>query len=291
MEPVQIAQQYFEAFNGRDPGAIVATFAKGGTYVDPATPAPLTGDAIGAYAQGLWNAFPDLAFGIISVSQGEDGLVAAEWLMTGTNTGSFNGLPPTGKQVSLPGADFIRVEGDKIRSVQGYFNGGALPLALGLDVIVQPKAVGPFSFGTSIRAYGGNEATPGAFSITVIEGRSEEEKKAIADSGRQIVTEMLGMPEFVGWMGATIGDRMITVTAWETPDGPRQLLKGGEHRSAMSRFFGPEIGSGGVTSVWIPARINARWVRCPSCSKMADSDAAQGNCPCGSSLPEPLPYW
>jgi hypothetical protein len=150
--------------------------------------------------------------------------VAAEWLMTGTNTGSFNGLPPTGKRVSLPGADFVRVDGDKIRSVQGYLNAGALPVALGLDVSVQPKAIGPFSFGTSVRAYGGSAATPGAFSITVLEARSEEEKKAIADSGRQIATEMLGMPGFVGWIGATIGDRMITVTAWETPDDPRQLL-------------------------------------------------------------------
>src|ERR1700688_501829 len=101
MEPVQIAQRYFEAWNRRDPRAIVATFEKGGTYMDSAIPAPLTGDAIGAYAQGLWDAFPDLTFEIVKVAQGAEGLVAAEWLMTGTNTGSFNGLP---------GADFIRVE-------------------------------------------------------------------------------------------------------------------------------------------------------------------------------------
>src|SRR5580704_15721644 len=203
MEPVQIAQRYFEAWNEKDPRAIVATFEKGGTNMDPAIPAPLTGDAIGAYAQGLWDAFPDLTFEIVRVAPGAEGLVAAEWLMTGTNTGSFNGLPPTGKPVSLPGADFVRVEGDKIRSVQGYFNPGALPVALGLDVIVQPKAIGPFSFGTSVRAYGGSAATPGAFSITVLEARGEEEKKAVAESSRQIAIEMLGMPGFVGWVGAT----------------------------------------------------------------------------------------
>jgi hypothetical protein len=86
-----------------------------------------------------------------------------------------------GKRVSLPGADFVHVEGDKIRSLQGYFNPGALPVALGLDVIIQPKAIGLFSFGTSVRAYGGSAATPGAFSITVLEARGEEEKKAVAD--------------------------------------------------------------------------------------------------------------
>lgn len=291
MEPVQVAQRYFDAWNARDAGAIAATFAEGGTYIDPAVPAPLTGDAIGAYAQGLWAAFPDLAFQIVSVAVNADGLVAAQWLMTGTNTGSFNGLPPTGKSVSLPGADFVRVEGDRIRSVQGYFNAGDLPAALGLDVIVQPKAIGPFSFGTSRRAYGGSAATPGAFSITVLEARSAEEKKKVSESGRQISNELLGMPGFIAWVGVDIGDRMMTITAWETPEAPRQMLKGGEHRSAMSRFFGPEIASGGFTSVWVPARINPRWVRCPACSKMADSSAAQGKCACGVALPEPLAYW
>ena len=291
MEPAEVAQRYFEAWNGRDPGAIVATFAEGGTYIDPAVPTPLTGDAIGAYAQGLWAAFPDLAFQIVSVAVNADGLVAAQWLMTGTNTGSFNGLPPTGKSVSLPGADFVRVEGDRIRSVQGYFNAGDLPVALGLDVIVQPKAIGPVTFGTSHRIYGGSAATPGAFSITVLEARSEEEKKKVSDIGRQITPELLGIPGFVGSVLATIGDRMLTVTAWETPEAPRQMLKGGEHRSAMSRFFGPELASGGFTSVWVPARINPRWVRCPACSKMTDSGAAQGKCACGAALPEPLAYW
>ena len=72
--------------------------------------------------------------------------------MKGTNTASFNGLPPTNLPVALPGADFIRVEGDRILSVQGYFDGGAVPRQLGLDVIVQPKSIGPFSFGISTRA-------------------------------------------------------------------------------------------------------------------------------------------
>lgn len=291
MEPAQTAQRYFDAWNGRNPGAIVATFADGGTYADSALPAPLTGEAIGAYAQGLWEAFPDLAFEIVSVAQGGDGLVAAEWRMTGTNTGSFHGLPPTGKRVSLPGCDFVRVEGGQIRSVQGYFNAGALPAALGLDVIVQPKTIGPFTFGTSTRAHHGSTAAPGAFSITVLEARSEEEKQKVRDTSRQIATEMLGMPGFIGFVGATLADRMMTITAWETPEAPRQLLKGGEHRSAMSRFFGPELASGGFTSVWVPARINPRWVRCPSCAKMADSGAAQGKCACGAALPEPLAYW
>ena len=136
---VETAQRYFDAWNRHDAGGIAATFAENGTYADPVTPGPLTGAAIGAYAQGLWDSFPDLSFDIVSVTENASGLVSAEWVMKGTNTGPFNGLPPTGAAVVLPGADFIRVDAGKIHSVQGYFDSGALPRALGLDVIVQPS--------------------------------------------------------------------------------------------------------------------------------------------------------
>jgi steroid delta-isomerase-like uncharacterized protein len=147
MTPLQVAQEYFNAWNRRDAGGIAALFVEGGTYHDPTVPQPLTGEAIAQYATGLWASFPDTSFEIVSIAQNEDGLVAAEWKMRATNLGPFGGLPPTGRALSLPGADFIRVEGDKIRSVQGYFDAGAVPAALGLDIVVQPRAIGPFSFG------------------------------------------------------------------------------------------------------------------------------------------------
>lgn len=291
MNPAQVAERYFDAWNRHDAAAIVATFAEGGTYADPVTPGPLNGPAIGAYAQALWDAFPDLSFEIVSASSSESGLVSAEWRMKGTNAGPFNGLPPTGIAVILDGADFVRVEGDKIRSVQGYFDGAALPRALGLDVIVQPKSIGPFTFGTSHRAFSGKDVTPGAFSITCLETRTAEEQQQVLESGRKIAMEMLAMPGFISWVGAVIGDRMMTITAWESPDAMRPLMKGGEHRSAAGRFFGNEIARGGATGVWIPGRLNPRWIRCPQCSKMADSENSRGTCECGATLPAPLSYW
>jgi steroid delta-isomerase-like uncharacterized protein len=137
---VRVAQRYFDTWNRRDAQGLVASFAEGGTYTDPTTSGPLTGEAIVAHAQGLWAAFPDLSFDLVSVAQHDSGLVALEWLMKGTNTGSMMGFPPTGLPVTLPGADFIRVEGDKIRSAQGYFDSAAVARGLGLDVILQPKA-------------------------------------------------------------------------------------------------------------------------------------------------------
>ena len=122
MDATDVAKRYFDAWNRRDPEAIVATFAEGGTYTDPNVPEGLGGQAIGEYAAGLFTAFPDLSFDVVSQHTTGDGTVAARWLMRGTNTGSLRGNPPTGATVALPGADFIAVEGDKVRTVDGYFD-------------------------------------------------------------------------------------------------------------------------------------------------------------------------
>lgn len=80
MAAVDVAQRYFDAWNSRDPSAIVATFAKGGTYNDPTSGGTLTGQE---YTSGLFSAFPDLSFEIVSAAPAGDEMVAAQWLMKG----------------------------------------------------------------------------------------------------------------------------------------------------------------------------------------------------------------
>ena len=132
MDPMRVASAYLEAWNQRDPGKIVATFAADGTYIDPASGGALVGEAIGQYASGLFAAFPDLSFEVVSVGAVGKNLVAAQWMMRGANTGSLFGGPPTGRKVALPGADFITVDADKIRSVRGYFDMKTFGEQLGL---------------------------------------------------------------------------------------------------------------------------------------------------------------
>jgi len=295
MDALECAQQYFDAWNRRDANAVLATFAAEGTYCDPASGGRLRGEALKGYMNGLWAAFPDLSFEIASAGVAGPDLIAAQWIMHGTNTGSMMGLPPTGKSVTVSGADFIRVtvdkNGGKIQTVDGYFDSRAVPEQLGLQVLVQPKEIGPFSFGNATRAWGGQSTKPGAFSITVLEARSPEEIQAVAGQSQGIVQEMLSMNGFLGWVGVTVGQRMMTVTAWESAKDPRQLLAGGSHAEAMKKFFGTELASGGFTSVWVPDRINTRWVRCDACQRMTDHERSAGTCSCGKKLPAPLPYW
>ena len=287
----EVFQHYTLAWNRHDAAGIVATFAEGGIYTDPTTACPLSGASIAAYAQSLWDAFPDLSFKKVSLTHNDQGLVSAEWLMNGTNTGPIMGLPPTGRSIALAGADFARIEDGKIVSLQGYFDSGAVPRALGLDIIVQPSSIGPFGFGTSVRASNGSTALPGAFSITNFFARTPEEVVLIKESGRKIAMEMLSMPGFISFVSVVVGDCLMTVTAWESTDSMAPLMRQGEHRSMVSRYFTSEFSRGGMTGVWVPGRLNARRVRCPGCDKMAPVEAPQQNCSCGAVLPDPLAYW
>jgi steroid delta-isomerase-like uncharacterized protein len=291
MEALECSQQYFDAWNHRDADAVLATFTADGTYCDPASGGRLRGEALKGYMAGLWAAFPDLSFEIVSKGVAGDNLVAAQWMMRGTNTGSMMGMPPTGKSITVAGADFIRVTGGQIEAVDGYFDSRAVPEQLGLQVLVQPMQIGPFAFGNATRAWGGKDVKPGAFSITVLESRSPEETRLVEQQSAPIVGEMMSMNGFLGWVGVTVGSRMMTVSAWENAKDPRQMLTGGTHAEAMKKFFGTELASGGFTSVWVPDRINTRWVRCSSCHRMVDHERSAGSCSCGKQLPDPLPYW
>ena len=288
MNPLDVTQTYFDAWNQRDPAAIVATFAQGGTYSDPTVPA-LTGSALATYTSGLFAAFPDLSFEIVSAAQTGDYTVAAQWMMRGTNAGPFAGSPPTGSTVALPGADFITVDGDKIRSVQGYFDQKTFLEQLGLQVIAQPYSIGPVSLGTGSTMQVGKHTKPGAFSLTSIRVRSDEVQQ-LREYTRRVLAEMAQMPGFISWTGLFANNCGYTITAWEDAESASQLLRAGAHREAMKVFFGPEFAEGAMTSVWIPHHINALWVRCTACGRMSDYDQDEGKCQCGQSLPH-LPYW
>jgi steroid delta-isomerase-like uncharacterized protein len=291
MSAIDVAYQYFDAWNRHDAAGVVATLAPDGTYTDPTTRGPLSGEALISYINGIVSAFPDLSFEIISAAPAGDGLVAGQWLMKGTNTGPFAGAPPTGQSVALPGADFIIIEDDKICSVQSYFDQRTFVEQLGLQAIVQPYSIGPFTFGTSTRATTGKRTKPGAFSLTWLEVRSEEEVNEVRERGRQVVQEMMQMPGFISSANMVVGRRLITTTAWENTEAPKQLLRGGAHKEAMGRFFNSDFAAVGTTMVFVPDHINAMWMRCTVCGQVANYDQSQGKCRCGQPLPEHPPYW
>jgi steroid delta-isomerase-like uncharacterized protein len=282
------AKQYLHAWNAHDAEAILRTFSPEGSYSDPSS-GKITGEAIGDNAKRLWNAFPDLSFDIVNIKEAGTGTVVAEWIMKGTNNGSFNGLPPTRRSISLEGVDIMEIATDGIHTLKGYFDTKTLAEQLGLQVLVQPHTLGPFSFGFSVSVQSGKKTKPGAFGITTI-WNNDEEAAEIRDLTRGTATEMLGMEGFIGLTTMRIGGRGITISAWEKPEHISQLKKGGTHSAAMQRFWA-DLSDAAFTSVWIPHHINPMWVRCKSCHKMYSYDKLEGKCGCGATLPEAPSYY
>ncbi len=287
MHAIDVAHRYFDAWNARDRDAVAGAFAPGGTYRDPSVPEGLDPAGTGAYAEGLWTVFPDLAFAVDDIVE-DGGTVWARWTMTGTDTGGMRGLPPTGRPIAVEGADLIHVAGDAVVSVQGFFDAGAVPRQLGMQVIVQPSTVGPFTFGVS--TYASKAGTePGAVTLTVLERRAQEEYDEIRARARDTVVDLMGMPGFISWLGVTAGNRHYTITAWESPEAVAHLRRSPAHAEAMERFFASDLGAGAQTGVWTPHRLNGMWVRCTDCGEMVL--AAAGRCGAGHELPEAPAYW
>jgi steroid delta-isomerase-like uncharacterized protein len=289
MDALNVAQKYFAAWNTRDTGAIVAAFTEGGTYSDPVS-GEITGQAIGHYAAGLIAGFPDLSFEVTSHGLVDDRTVAAQWIMRGTNTASFMGMPPTGKPISVPGADFIAMEGERIRSVRGYFDSRAVPDQLGLQVIVQPRTIGPVAFGYSTAMQGGKPRMPGAFSITSLQVRSDQEGKAVYENSRIILRDVAKMEGFVGSLTGAVGHRYYTAVAWDKPEHTKQIHQSGAHQEIVARLYNSDFAKGGAFGVWIPLH-QCYLVRCTHCKRVCDYGKDAERCSCGEALPEPPPYW
>jgi steroid delta-isomerase-like uncharacterized protein len=281
-----VAARYFDAWNAHDEAAVAAAFAPGGVYRDPGVPDGLDPAGTGAYAAGLWEAFPDLAFAIDDLVADGD-RVWARWTMTGTDTGGLRGLPPTGRAIAQEGADLIRTSPEGVREVRGFFDGGVVPRQLGMQVIVQPDRAGPFRFGDAVWACRGT-AEPGAVGLTVLEAASDAVQEEVRRRTRSAVTALMDQPGFISVLLATVGRRMYTISAWESADDVA-MLRDTPHADAARWLFADEVAVGAQTGVWTPHRLNGMWVRCDGCGEMVQPE--NGRCAAGHELPEAPAYW
>lgn len=57
--------------------------------------------------------------------------------------------------------------------------------------------------------------------------------------------QMQELEGFMGWVGVRVGDRMLTITAWASPDQSKQVMRLAPHKEGTRGFFGTEIAEGG----------------------------------------------
>ncbi len=290
-EMVELAERYVAAWNSHDPDEVVAMFTDDGTYEDPTTDGPVAGPATAEAARRLFRAFPDLCFEAEDVLHGERA-AAIQWLMRGTNTGSFAGAPPTGQRFALRSAHVLRVTDTLVASAVGYLDQRALAAQLGLQAPIMPRKAGPMLFGTAVRLNTGSRARPGALSFTRIDMGSPAGLVRLREHARPVLAGLAGMGAVIGAAifndGQSVG---YTVTAWPSPETAAEIMRQAEHQTATRAFFSDGLGVSGWTSVWVPARLNSLWVRCPACGTMLDAEGGDKMCACGAPIPDPPPYF
>lgn len=112
-------QRYFDEGTNQGSLAVVdEVFATDYLHHDPANVDSIGGlDDVKRHITTLRSAFPDLAFHVQDVvANGED--IVLRWTATGTHTGDYFGIPPTGKTFTITGMNYWRTANGK--AIEGW---------------------------------------------------------------------------------------------------------------------------------------------------------------------------
>ena len=134
-----VALRWIDAFNTRDDAAEAA--ARTTDYIahapDSIETATLDSDAwvqfLGVFLEG----FPDLRLEVLD-SSADEAMTAQRILFTGTHTGSFRGLPPTGRKVRFSGLEINRMVDGKVAEHWFQLDSVTLFEQLGLRIVPSP---------------------------------------------------------------------------------------------------------------------------------------------------------
>lgn len=132
MEIPQVVHDYVDAFARADVAGCAGVFMADGTYSDPGTGVPLSGQALRDHFAAFFGGFPDARCETVSLDPVTEHVAAWRWILRGTNTGPYRGIPATGRSLTLPGCEFIEARSGKLHRVDGYFDRLTILAQLGL---------------------------------------------------------------------------------------------------------------------------------------------------------------
>jgi steroid delta-isomerase-like uncharacterized protein len=125
-----LAQTFYDAMNRKDP-ALLEMFAEDYVEHDEFPGIPQTRDGVQQWLEMMHGAFSDLAITPLEVV-GMHGTAAARFRISGRHTGEFQGMPPTGRDVSVEGVDIVKLAEDgRAREHWGYLDEVGLLTQLG----------------------------------------------------------------------------------------------------------------------------------------------------------------
>jgi steroid delta-isomerase-like uncharacterized protein len=112
-ENKSLVRRYYEAVNRGNPNALDEFFSPNYKRYLSATAAPLTADGQKQRLAGLRAAFPDLQLTVEDIIA-EGDRVAISLTARGTHLGTFQGIAPTGKPVTVSAFEVVRIENGKL---------------------------------------------------------------------------------------------------------------------------------------------------------------------------------
>ena len=112
-----LVRRRFEALDQGNFGILDEIFQPSYQLNVPGIPGPLSLDATKRLYQMMYQGFPDLKHKIIEQVAADDKVVT-RWVATGTQTGSFMGVAPSGKRVEFAGINIYTIEHGKFAQSQ-----------------------------------------------------------------------------------------------------------------------------------------------------------------------------
>jgi steroid delta-isomerase-like uncharacterized protein len=127
-----------EGWNTGDVANADQFYAPDYVHHDPTQPQARDLQGLKEWALGMAAAFPDVQTAIEDlIAEGDR--VVKRYTIRGTHRGELLGIPPSGKQIAVPGVTIYRLEGGKI--VEGWWHSDALGLLQQLGAIPAPEQV------------------------------------------------------------------------------------------------------------------------------------------------------
>ena len=114
-----IVNEHVDAENRHDVEATIATFHDPNYEVNGE---PFGGEgAVRELLQGLMDGFPDFHVEVVKMHHADDA-VFGEARVTGTHSGEFNGIPPTGKPIDVRVGTLFEFDEDRLLCEKVYWD-------------------------------------------------------------------------------------------------------------------------------------------------------------------------
>lgn len=131
-ENIRVTEEHLEAEANRELERLLGTLAHDSVYEESLLEKPVRGkEAIAEYYQELWRGFPDFTY-VVTNRVADDSCVIYEMTFRGTHTGSFRGIPPTGRSGEIKGVVVFPMKNGKALGERIYLDSFSLLTQLGV---------------------------------------------------------------------------------------------------------------------------------------------------------------